>query len=349
MSMKIAVDAMGGDHAPENPVAGALLAARELGAEIVLVGQQDRIESILKDHQAAPNIEIVHADEVIGMDESPATALRRKRGSSIHKAAQLLRDGEVGGVVSAGNTGAVMITAKLYAGCITGVDRPALSVVLPTLLGHMVLLDVGANIDPKSQHLVQFGVMGHFLSTQILGVQNPKVGLLSIGEEAGKGTELIREGHAALSRAPVNFIGNVESNDIYSGTTDVVVCDGFTGNVVLKTSEAVVETMLYLLREELSSSRRGKLGARLARESFRNYRRRVDYAEWGGANLLGIKGSCVICHGRSSAKAIKNGIRVALEYGDQRVSERIEEALCGLANGETAKSPAPAVLSSSSD
>jgi len=348
MSMRIAVDAMGGDHAPEHPIAGALLAARELGAEIVLVGQQDRIRSVLKDHQVTPNIEVVHADEVIGMDESPATALRRKRGSSIHKAAQLLREGEVAGVVSAGNTGAVMVTTKLYAGSIEGVDRPALSVVLPTLLGHVVLLDVGANIDPKSQHLVQFGVMGHFLSTQILGIQNPKVGLLSIGEEAGKGTDLIREGHAALSRAPLNFIGNVESNDIYSGATDVVVCDGFTGNVVLKTSEAVVETMLYLLRDELTNSRRGKLGARLARESFRNYRKRVDYAEWGGANLLGIKGSCVICHGRSSAKAIKNGIRVALEYGQQRVSERIEEALRGLGNGESAEvSPPPGSSGSS--
>ncbi len=342
MGMRIAVDAMGGDHAPDIPVAGALLAARELGAEIVLVGQQDRIESVIKNHPAAPDIEIVHADEVIGMDESPATALRRKRGSSIHKAAQLLRDGEVGGVVSAGNTGAVMITAKLYAGTITGVDRPALSVVLPTLVGHMVLLDVGANIDPKSQHLVQFGVMGHFLASQLLGAQNPKVGLLSIGEEAGKGTDLIREGHAALSRAPLNFIGNVESNDIYSGATDVVVCDGFTGNVVLKTSEAVVETMLYLLREELTSSRRGKLGARLAREAFRSYRKRVDYAEWGGANLLGIKGSCVICHGRSSAKAIVSGIRVALEYGNKRVNERIGEALLALGNGESGEPPLPA-------
>ncbi len=342
MGMRIAVDAMGGDHAPDIPVAGALLAARELGAEIVLVGQQDRIESVIKNHPAAPDIEIVHADEVIGMDESPATALRRKRGSSIHKAAQLLRDGEVGGVVSAGNTGAVMITAKLYAGTISGVYRPALSVVLPTLVGHMVLLDVGANIDPKSQHLVQFGVMGHFLATQLLGAENPKVGLLSIGEEAGKGTDLIREGHAALSRAPLNFIGNVESNDIYSGATDVVVCDGFTGNVVLKTSEAVVETMLYLLRKELTSSRRGKLGARLAREAFRSYRKRVDYAEWGGANLLGIKGSCVICHGRSSAKAIMSGIRVALEYGNKRVSERIGEALLALGNGEPGELPLPA-------
>jgi glycerol-3-phosphate acyltransferase PlsX len=338
MSMRIAVDAMGGDHAPEHPVAGAVLAARELGAEVVLVGQRGPIEKALRQHSSNPDVEIVHADEVIGMDESPATALRRKRGSSIHVAAQLLRSGEVGGMVSAGNTGAVMVMAKLYVGSIEGVDRPALSVVLPTLLGHVVLLDVGANIDPKSQHLVQFGVMGHFFATQILGVDNPKVGLLSIGEEAGKGTDLIREGHAAMRRSPLNFIGNIESNDIYSGATDVVVCDGFTGNVVLKTSEAVVETMLYLLRDELTSSRRGKLGARLARESFRNYRRRVDYASWGGAPLLGLKGSCVICHGRSSAKAIKNGIRVALEYREQRVSERIEEALRGLEDEETVES-----------
>jgi glycerol-3-phosphate acyltransferase PlsX len=340
MSLRIAVDAMGGDHAPEHPVAGAVLAARELGADIVLVGQREPIESALRQHTPAPDVEIVHAEEVIGMDESPATALRRKRGSSIHVAAQLLRNGEVSGMVSAGNTGAVMVMAKLYVGSIEGVDRPALSVVLPTLLGHVVLLDVGANIDPRSQHLVQFGVMGHFFATQILGVKNPKVGLLSIGQEAGKGTDLIREGHAALRRSPLNFIGNIESNDIYSGATDVVVCDGFTGNVVLKTSEAVVETMLYLLRDELTSTRRGKLGARLARESFRNYRSRVDYASWGGAPLLGLKGSCVICHGRSSAKAIKNGIRVAIEYGEQRVSERIEEALRGLADEQLVEAPA---------
>lgn len=328
--MRIAVDAMGGDHAPEHPVAGAVLAARELGADVVLVGQEDRIQEVLRRHPAAPDISIVHADEVIGMDESPATALRRKRNSSIHVAAKLLRDGEVHGFVSAGNTGAVMIIVKLYVGTITGVDRPALAVILPSRRGRTVLIDVGANIDPKVRQLVEFGVMGTLFAQTILGLENPRVGLLSIGEEAGKGTELIRSAHVALEASTLNFLGNVEAREIYSGDADVVVSDGFTGNVVLKTSEAVVETMLHLLREELSSTRVNMLGARIARGAFRSYRGRVHYAEFGGAPLLGLRGLCVICHGRSSARAIMNGIRVTMEYGERRVNERIEEMLAGL-------------------
>ncbi len=328
--MRIAVAAMGGDHAPEHPVAGAILAARELGAEVVLVGQEDRIHEVLRRHPAPPNLSIIHAEEVVEMDESPATALRRKRDSSIHVAAKLLRDGEVQGFVSAGNTGAVMITVKLYVGTITGVDRPALAVILPSRRGRTVLIDVGANIDPKTRQLVEFGVMGSLFAQTILGLENPRVGLLSIGEEAGKGTELIRQAHAALEVSPLNFLGNVEAREIYSGDADVVVSDGFTGNVVLKTSEAVVETMLHLLREELSSSRVNMLGARIARGAFRSYRGRVHYAEFGGAPLLGARGLCVICHGRSSARAIMNGIRVTMEYGRHGVNERIEEMLAGL-------------------
>ncbi|MFQ5742363.1 MAG: phosphate acyltransferase PlsX [Acidobacteriota bacterium] len=338
--MKIAVDAMGGDHAPEHPVAGAVLAARQFDAEVVLVGQQERIQEAVEKHRGAPPMQIVHADEVVGMDEPPAIALRRKRGSSIHVAAELLRDGEVQGLVSAGNTGAIMVTAKLYVGTLTGVDRPALAVVLPSRRGRVILLDVGANIDPKSHHLMQFAVMGHCFAEKILGIDHPRVGLLSIGEEAGKGTDLIREAHKALAHSPLNFLGNMEGRDIYSGSADIVVCDGFTGNVVLKTSESVVETMLYLLREELSSTAFSKLAARLARGSFRSYRRRVDYAEFGGAPLLGIRGLCVICHGRSSAKAIMNGIRVALEYARNQVSARIEEALCAVASHGNAGSQA---------
>ena len=306
------------------------MAARELGADVVLVGQEDRIGEILARHPAPPSFSIVHADEVIGMDESPATALRRKRNSSIHVAAKLLRDGEVQGFVSAGNTGAVMVTVKLYVGTITGVDRPALAVILPSRRGRTVLIDVGANIDPKSRQLVEFGVMGSFFAQTILGLESPRVGLLSIGEEAGKGTGLIREAHAALDASPLNFLGNVEAREIYSGDADVVVSDGFTGNVVLKTSEAVVETMLHLLREELSSSKVNMLGARIARGAFRNYRGRVHYAEFGGAPLLGARGLTVICHGRSSARAIMNGIRVTMEYGKHGVNEHIEEMLAGL-------------------
>ena len=328
--MKIAVDAMGGDHAPEHPVAGAVMAARELGADVVLVGRKDAIQSALSRHASVPSIDVVHADEVVDMHESPATALRRKRDSSIHVAARLLRDGEVQGFVSAGNTGAVMVTVKLYVGTITGVDRPALAVILPSRRGRTVLVDVGANIDPKSRQIVQFAVMGSFFAQTIMGLADPRVGLLSIGEEAGKGTDLIRAAHAALEASPLNFLGNVEAREIYSGAADVVVCDGFTGNVVLKTSEAVVETMLHLLREELTSTPRNRLGARIARGAFRDYRGRVHYAEFGGAPLLGARGLCVICHGRSSARAIMNGIRVTMEYGQHGVNERIEEMLAGL-------------------
>jgi glycerol-3-phosphate acyltransferase PlsX len=264
------------------------------------------------------------------MEESPSTALRRKKNSSIHVAARLLRDNEVEGFVSAGNTGAVMVTVKLYVGTITGVDRPALAVILPSRAGRTVLIDVGANVDPKSRNLVQFAVMGSLFAQTIVGLERPRVGLLSIGEEAGKGTDLIRQAHAALEASPLNFLGNVEARQIYSGEADVVVSDGFTGNVVLKTSEAVVETMLHLLRDELTSSARNRLGARIARGAFRNYRGRVHYAEFGGAPLLGARGLSVICHGRSSARAIMNGIRVTMEYGQHNVNERIEEMLAGL-------------------
>ncbi len=329
--MKIAVDAMGGDHAPEHPVAGAVMAARELGADVVLVGREDAIRNVLERHASVPSISVVHAEEVVGMDESPATALRRKRDSSIHVAARLLRDGEVQGLVSAGNTGAVMVTVKLYVGTITGVDRPALAVILPSRRGRTVLLDVGANVDPKPRQIVQFAVMGSFFAQTIMGLDKPRVGLLSIGEEAGKGTDLVREAYGALEASPLNFLGNVEAREIYSGDADVVVSDGFTGNVVLKTSEAVVETMLHLLREELTSSPRNRLGARIARGAFRGYRGRVHYAEFGGAPLLGARGLSVICHGRSSARAIMNGIRVTMEYGQHGVNDRIEEMLAGLA------------------
>lgn len=325
--MKIAVDAMGGDHAPRHPVAGALLAAKELDVEVVLVGREDAIRRELERHRSAADLEIVDAGEVVAMDESPATALRRKRDSSIHVAAELVRDGEVAGLVSAGNTGAVMVTAKLLIGTIAGVDRPALAVVMTTTAGHCVLLDVGANVDPKSHQLVQFAVMGDQFARQILDVEDPRIGLLSIGEEAGKGTELIRAAHDALRGSRLRFLGNVESQDIFDGSADVVVCDGFTGNVVLKTSEAVVNAVIGLLKEELSRTWLSKLGARLSRGAFRRYRKRVDYAEFGGAPLLGVRGLTVICHGRSSPRAIKNGIRVAREYLGQRVNEAIERAL----------------------
>lgn len=330
--MRIAVDAMGGDHAPRNPVAGAVLAAQEVDAEIVLVGDESTIRRELAAHGEPQGVTIVHADEVIGMDEAAAVGVRRKRKSSIHVGARLLRDGEVNGFISAGNTGAVMAVVKVIAGTLAGVDRPALAIVLPTRTGHVVVLDVGANVDSKSYHLVQFALIGDQFAKELLGVAQPRVGLLSIGEEAGKGNELVRGAHTVLSRESLNFVGNVEARDLYRGKADVVVCDGFTGNILIKTSEAAVETLRFLLREEFSRTWSGRLAALFARGAFRRLRSRVDYQEYGGGLLLGIRGLTVVAHGRSSPRALANAIRMVAEYGDHDVSERVEEALAHLAS-----------------
>jgi len=325
--VRIAVDAMGGDHAPEHPVSGAVMAARELGVEIALVGDEAALAPALARHGSPDGIDIVHTEEAIGMDESVALAIRQKRRSSIHEAARLLRRGEVQGLVSAGNTGAVMAISKVIVGTLNGVDRPALAVVLPTQMGRAIVLDVGANVEPKSRHLVQFAVMGTHFASEILGVERPRVGLLSIGEEAGKGNDLVRKAHATLRESPLNFIGNVEANDLYRGRADVVVCDGFTGNILLKTSEAAVETLRFLMRTEFTRTWSGRLAGILGRGAFRRLRGRVDYAEFGGAPLLGLRGLAVICHGRSNPRAMRNGVRVALEYGQHGVDRRIEVAL----------------------
>ena len=328
--MRIAVDAMGGDHAPEHPVNGAVLAARDLDVKIALVGDQAVLAPVLERHGSPASIDIVHAEEAIGMDESVAVAVRRKRHSSIHEAARLLRRGEVQGLVSAGNTGAIMAIAKVIVGTLDGVDRPALAVVLPTQTGHAVVLDVGANVEPKSRQLVQFAVMGAHFASEILDVDRPRVGLLSIGEEAGKGNELVRNAHATLQDSPLNFIGNVEASDLYRGGADVVVCDGFTGNILLKTTEAAVETLRFLMRSEFTRTWSGRLAGLLGRGAFHRLRSRVDYAEFGGAPLLGLRGLGVICHGRSNPRAIRNGVRVAVEYGHHSVDQRIEAELAGM-------------------
>lgn len=336
--MRIAIDAMGGDHAPEHPVSGAVMAARELGVGIALVGDEAALAPALARHGSPDAIDIVHTEEAIGMDESVAVAIRQKRRSSIHEAARLLRRGEVQGLVSAGNTGAVMAISKVIVGTLNGVDRPALAVVLPTQMGRAIVLDVGANVEPKSRHLVQFAVMGTHFASEILGVERPRVGLLSIGEEAGKGNDLVRKAHATLRESPLNFIGNVEASDLYRGGADVVVCDGFTGNILLKTSEAAVETLRFLMRTEFTRTWSGRLAGILGRGAFRRLRGRVDYAEFGGAPLLGLRGLAVICHGRSNPRAIRNGVRVALEYGQHGVDRRIEVAL----NNMQANAAAPA-------
>ena len=323
---KIAVDAMGGDHAPAIEVEGAVQAAAQFGIPIVLAGQEDRIHASLEKHETTGlSIEVVHASEVIAMDESAATAARKKKDSSIRVAARLMREGGVSGVVSAGNTGAVMATVKMVLGTLPVVDRPALSTVLPTQKGKpAILLDVGANVDCKPHHLEQFAVMGDIYSRAIFGIRRPRVGLLSIGEEDSKGNELTKEAFKSLKQAPINFIGNVEGRDIFKGEIDVIVCDGFTGNVALKLSEGLIETFATMLRQELEKTIAAKVGYILAERAFRAFRRRMDYSEYGGAPLLGMKGITIVCHGRSNANAIKNAIRVAHDFCKHNVNHVIE-------------------------
>jgi glycerol-3-phosphate acyltransferase PlsX len=323
---KIAVDAMGGDHAPAVEVDGAVQASAQYGIPIVLVGQEDRIHSQLQKHDTSGlAIEVVHASEVITMDDSAATAARKKKDSSIRVAARLMRDGGIAGVVSAGNTGAVMATVKMVLGTLSVVDRPALSTVLPTQKGKpAILLDVGANVDCKPHHLEQFAVMGDIYSRAIFGIRRPRVGLLSIGEEDSKGNELTKEAFKSLKLAPINFIGNVEGRDIFKGEIDVIVCDGFTGNVALKLSEGLIETFASMLKQELEKTIAAKVGYILAEKAFRAFRRRLDYSEYGGAPLLGVKGITIVCHGGSNANAIKNAIRVAHDFCKHNVNNAIE-------------------------
>jgi phosphate acyltransferase len=323
---KIAVDAMGGDHAPAAEIEGAVQAAAQFGIPVVLVGHKDRIHTVLENHDTSGiSIEVVHASEVITMEDSAATAARKKKDSSIRVAARLMRDGDVAGVVSAGNTGAVMATVKMVLGTLSVVDRPALSTVLPTQKGKpAILLDVGANVDCKPHHLEQFAVMGDIYSRTIFGIRRPRVGLLSIGEEDSKGNELTKEAFKSLKHAPINFIGNVEGRDIFKGEIDVIVCDGFTGNVALKLSEGLIETFATMLRQELEKTIAAKVGYILAERAFRAFRRRLDYSEYGGAPLLGMKGITIVCHGRSNANAIKNAIRVAHDCCKHNVNHVIE-------------------------
>jgi glycerol-3-phosphate acyltransferase PlsX len=336
--IKIAVDAMGSDQAPAVEIDGAVQAAAQYGVSIALVGQEDRIHELLQKHDVAGlPIEVVHASEVITMEDSAATAARRKKDSSIRVAARLVRDSGVSGIVSAGNTGAVMATVKMVLGTLPVVDRPALSTVLPTQKGKpAILLDVGANVDCKPHHLEQFAIMGDIYSHAIFGIRRPRVGLLSIGEEDSKGNELTKEAFKSLKRAPINFIGNVEGRDIFKGDVDVIVCDGFTGNVALKLSEGLIETFTAMLGQELKKTLSAKVGYIFAQKAFGEFRRRLDYSEYGGAPLLGIKGITIVCHGRSNANAIKNAIRVANEFCKHNVNSEIEAEFTKLGITRTA-------------
>jgi glycerol-3-phosphate acyltransferase PlsX len=319
---------MGGDHGPAVVVEGAATAVREFGASVILVGDRDTIErEVARLSVGHLGLEIRHASQVVGMAETPSVALRRKRDSSLRIAAELVRDGHASAFVSAGNTGAAMAIAMFVIGVLRGIDRPAIAAVLPSLKRYTVLLDVGANVAPKPWHLFQYALMGHVYARGILGVDRPRVGLLSVGEEEGKGNELTREAYDQLKESSLNFVGNVEGRDIYNGSCDVVVTDGFTGNVALKISESLAEMLGAMIKEELTRDVRSKLGAALAMPAFARFRRRVDYTEMGGAPLLGIDGAAVICHGASPVKAIKNAVRVAGEWAKAGLNEHIKAAL----------------------
>jgi glycerol-3-phosphate acyltransferase PlsX len=327
--IRIALDAMGGDRGPDVNVEGAVLAAREFGTAVTLVGVEGEIERHLRRHETRGlPLTVRHAPEVVEMGESPTAAVRRKKHSSIRIGLELVKRGEADAFVSAGNTGAVMATALVVLGPLPGVERPAIAVVVPTLTGHAVLLDAGANVDSKARHLAQFAIMGNVYARDFLGLARPRVGLLSIGEEESKGNELTKEAFKELEdETSLNFVGNVEGRDVFNGTTDVIVCDGFIGNVALKISESVLDAMFTLLREELGKDLRGKLGGLLLRSGFRRFKRRVDPWEYGGAPLLGVNGVCVIGHGRSTGRAIKNALRAAGESVANKVIAHIREGI----------------------
>jgi glycerol-3-phosphate acyltransferase PlsX len=328
----IAVDAMGSDRHPKPEVEGALLAARNYGVKVLLVGPEELLRRELASHPTAPGlpIEIVNATEVIGMDEKAVQAVRTKKNSSIHVGLRLVKEGRAVGFATAGNTGAAMAAAKMVLGALPGVDRPALASVFPTSAGRLkpsILIDVGANVDSKPHNLAQFALMGEMYYRAIFKNPKPTVGLLSVGEEEIKGNELTRKAHALLKELPVNFVGNVEGRDLYNGKVDVIVCDGFVGNVALKISEGLVEAVRFLLKESLTSTITSQVGALLARKAFANFGRKLDYAEYGGAPLLGLKGVAIVGHGRSNANAIKNAIRVAKEFYESGINTNIANQL----------------------
>lgn len=339
MPIVIAVDAMGSDRAPKPEVEGAILAARNHNVEVLLVGKEHAIRSELRDHPGARQlpIHVVPASEVIGMDEhSVAQAVRTKRDSSIRVGLRCVRDGSAAGFVSAGNTGAVMATAKMVLGAVPGVDRPALAGAFPTSSGTVsVMLDVGANVDCKPYNLEQFAVMGDIYYRTIFNTRKPRVGLLSIGEEDAKGNQLTKETAPLLRNLPVNFVGNVEGRDLYNGTVEVIVCDGFIGNVALKVSEGLVRAVASLLKESLKATLTRQMGFLLSRKAFDDFKKRMDYSEYGGAPLLGVKGICIVGHGSSNANAIKNAIRVAAEMAEGQVIDTIAEEIAAI-NGNGA-------------
>jgi phosphate acyltransferase len=329
----VAVDAMGGDAAPRVAIDGAVAAARHFELGVALVGPQAALEREIARHPDLDpaRVRLVDAPEMIGMEEPPAASLRRKPKASIKVAADLVARGEAAALVSAGHTGATVMAAYGAFGMVSGVDRPALAATIPTRQRPAILLDVGASVECRPQHLLQFAVMGTVYARVALGIEAPRVGLLSIGEEATKGNELTRDAHRLLKTAPLAFIGNVEARDVYSGKADVIVCDGFTGNVALKISEGLVDVMESLLHEELSTTVTMRVGSLLTRRALRRFRRRVDYSEYGGAPLLGVGGVTIVGHGRSSAKAVRNAIAMAYRFAEGGFIHRVRDEIAAAA------------------
>ncbi len=357
MLIDIVLDAVGSDKAPEPEIRGAIRACRNLPVRVHLVGPEAELRDLLDEHLEHEHLEnqpldnedqrifIVNATERIGMDEKAASAVRSKKDSSMRVGLKMVREGKAAGFVTAGNTGAAMATAKMVLGALAGVDRPALTTIMPTSKANpCVLLDVGANVDCKATNLEQFAVMGEIYARSVLKIENPRVGLLSIGEEESKGNDLTREAFPLLKALPINFIGNVEGRDIFNGHCDVVICDGFIGNVALKTTEGASRLMRDLLREALTSTVTAKVGALLSRQAFNAFRRKLDYTEYGGAPLLGLRGVCIIGHGSSNDNAIYNGIRVAAEAVKTGTTQSIEKEFAHHHSARHAHDPQPAEI-----
>ena len=339
---RIAVDAMGGDFGPQVVVPGALHAAKTGKAEIILVGDEEKVMAQLARHDVKGlPVSVVHASQVVEMEEKPSEAMRRKKDSSIQVACNLVRDGAADGVISAGHSGATLACAMFTIGRVAGVDRPAIATFMPTERSHCVIIDVGANVDCKGFHLLQFGVMASVLAKTMLGRENPTVALLSNGEESGKGNLLVKEAFDLLRASSLNFVGNIEGRDLFTGKVDVVVCDGFVGNVVVKQAEGLASSLGRLLKGELRRGFFGQIGTMLALNALKRFSRLVDYAEYGGAPLLGLKGSCLICHGASNAKAMSSAVRMAARFVAMEANSHLSEAVA--ANIDLAGTRRPAV------
>ncbi|MCX7724070.1 MAG: phosphate acyltransferase PlsX [Thermodesulfovibrio sp.] len=325
--LRVAVDAMGGDFAPEVNILGAYEFVKDFEVEVILVGDENKIKSFLPEKRETKGIiSVVPAEDVIHMDENISSALRRKN-TSMRKAVELVKEGKADAVISAGHSGAMMALSFLLLGKLPNVERPAIATVMPCLKGYFILLDAGANVDCKPEHLVQFAFMGEAYHKALFNSQSPKIALLSIGEEGSKGNEVTKEAFKRLKSSKLNFIGNIEGKDIFFGQADVVVCDGFVGNIVLKVGEGLAEALIKMLKIEIADIITGRLGYMMIKPAIKSFRKKIDYSEYGGALLLGINGTSIICHGRSSAKAIKNAIKVALEMAKKQIYTRIAESL----------------------